>query len=230
MVVQHIYNVPTKVLIEQGWVILNKLEAPANAQKVEMLSMIGFDTENFTASLHTAVSKARAVESQQERIKAVYLKEVIQNSMAAEQGAQWLLRLQSRVQFYLAENPQCDVYEWHTRFRFGHLRHVNARDVAYEMRILLPVVESMKNVLQRAKVNDAFIEEGWGILAELGLKSEETDDAKTEREKLTQSICEAETQLHTLLRRLECADRAASLEYNDGHLLFPFDIITVENR
>jgi hypothetical protein len=222
------FDVSTKVLIDQTRLTLSELKAPANKKGQDALQSVGCDVPSFITDLDTSVKRLREVESKQERLKVLYLRETKDDRDISERGYRWILRLHSRIRLYLAENAQADEYDLRTRFRFGKIRMPRARTVVYELRILLPELHSMETELSGVGVTPKFIREGEEILSTLVTEREETAEAKAEREKFTRKVRKFEIQVSRLLRRLELSDEAAALEHAEGKRWFPLDIILTE--
>lgn len=222
------YDVSTKVLIDQARLTHSELQAQANKPGLGALQSVGFEAQPFITDLGKSSAILRKVESSQERVKAIYLKEAKEDRDFAERGYRWILRLHSRIRSFLAENPEADEYELRTRFRFGKIRIARARSVVYELRILLPEVAMMLTELSDVGVTKAFYKEGEEILSGLVTDREETAEVKAEREKFTRKVRKAEIKISRLLRRLELADIAAALEKPEGKRWFPLDIIRTE--
>jgi len=227
MAKQTSYNVPTKVLLEQARITLDQLTAPANADALAALDAQGLATGTFVADLRRATSETAEFEVTQERLKEKVLANAKDDQAAAEQGYRWVLRLQGKARHYLAtvENDPHDVAG---RLRFGELRSARARGVAYELRILLPEVDAVKNVLAPFGVNDALIAEGRAILDKLGVERAESAAARSEQEKATGELRKAEVALARLLDRLVAADEAAAMDRVEVGPRFPLDIIKTE--
>ena len=222
------YDVSTKVLIDQACLTHSELQAPANKPGLDALQSVGFEVQPFITDLDKSSAILRKVESSQERMKTIYLKETKEDRDFSEKGYRWILRLHSRIRSFLAENPQADEYELRTRFRFGKIRVARARSVVYELRILLPELEIMLPELSGVGVTKDFYQEGEDILSALVKDRKETAEAKAEREKFTRKVRKAEIEVSRLLRRLELADIAAALEQPEGKRWFPLDIIRTE--
>ena len=222
------YPVPTRVLIDQGRLMLDQLRAPANQPGLEALPLFGLDPEQFIPKLEKAVNDAAGVESDQERAKVDYTREAREDREWALRGYRWVHRLQSRVRVFLAGNPNADADGLRNSFRFGHVKNSRARRVVYEMRILIPEANEWLERLGNVGLTAEFIQEGEEILAALGSDRAETAKAKAKREAMTQSVRKAEQELSALLKQLDTADEAAAMERPESRRWFTLDIIATE--
>ena len=222
------YDVSTKVLSDQARLSLGELKAPANKEGVDALEAVGLDVPSFINDLGASTQKLQKVEAAQERAKSELLRELKEDRGLSYEGYRWLLRLQSRVRTYLAENPTADEYVLRNRFRFGKVKNAHIRTIVYELRVVLPELKNMLEELAGVGINEKFLNEGKKILKQLGIDREETEEARAEQEKLTREVREAEIEVSQLLRRLVLTDISASLEHPEAKRWFPLNIIAAE--
>lgn len=217
------YPVPTAVLIDQGEAIVTALSLPDNAE-----ARAGLERErlpkDFTETLSHAVSDLIRAESDQERIKAEYLRETKEDRALAEKGAKWVKRLQAKARRYLS-TQDADTLDLAGQLRFGQLRNTASRGVTYELRILIPEAHEHQALLG---YDTAFIVEGHDTLRLLGIDLKETAEVKQQRKTMTAAVRKAELAVTKLLGQLRATDEAAALERDDEKLAFPLTVIATE--
>lgn len=226
MTTQFSHYVSTKVLIEQARSSSNQLKAPSMREGRDGVAAEGLKVETFQADLDQAIEDGQNAEATQERLKQKYLHEAHQDQALAQQGYRWVQRLQSKSRF--AEASMAENLELPSRLRFGKLRSARARGVIYHLRIILPELETLRAQLAPFGIDEAFIAQGYKILADLGVERAETAEAKAEREDMTRQVRKAEKRLDQLLTQLDAADQAAALARPDARRFFSLEIIKAE--
>lgn len=219
------YPVPTRVLIDQGKTTLRDLDLEPFRTRLAALESFGIEA-GYRDSLRQATEALEHVEVEQERAKAAYSREAKEDQAIAEEGYRFKLALDARVRAFIAANGDDD--DLAGRFRFGQLKSARARGVVYELRIVLPEAEALRDRLASVGVNDELIASGHDILARLGADQQETAAAKSEREALTRRLRAAELELSRHLDRLQRSDEAFALATPDQGPLFRLDLIRAE--
>lgn len=222
---KHRYDVPTRVLVEQGRISQQQLTLAANAARAGQLSTFGLDVEVFAPELKAAADSLADLDAAQERAKSAYLKEAKDDQALAERGYRFKLQLDARVRACIATNGDDDNLAG--RFRFGHLRIARARGVLHELRIVLPEAMALHAKLKAFGVTEAFIADGQAIAAALG-GDKESAEAKREREMLTVQVNAEELVLSRLLDRLRQADEGVALDEPALAPVFRLDLIKAE--
>lgn len=221
------YEVSTKVLADQGRVLIRQLEASENATRLSELATFGLKAQEYLPQLKSAVQDLEDAEAEQERAKQAYQKETDEDAVLVDQGYTWVMRLHAIARAYLAGELE-DKDDLAGTLRFGHLRVARARGVTYEMRILLPLEEDLLSTLQGFGGGQAFFQEGRDILTKLGVELKETAEAKAVRQKLTRRVRAAEVVASRAYRRLLAADEAAALTRPEKAPVFRLDVISAE--
>lgn len=217
------FEVSTKVIIAQGEATVTALGLPDNAPAVASLEKEGLP-KGFAGRLNVAVRDLIRAESDQERLKAEYLRETKEDKELSERGAKWIKRLQAKARVYLSTQER-DTLDLAGQLRFGKLRAPRSRGVIYELRILIPEAHEHQALLG---LDTEFVVEGHDILRLLGIDLKETADVMAQRKAVTEKVRTGELLVTRLLVQLRAADEAAALERDDDKLAFPLTVIATE--
>lgn len=220
------YNVATRVLVDQAFVILRLLNVEGTAKRRADLAQVGLDAADFTNALKTSAKALQLAETLQESAKQSYLREAGEDAVLAEAGYRYKLAFDARVRTHLSKNEGHE--ELRGLFRFGKLRSARARSVVYELLITLHEANKLDGMLASSGITPEFLAKGQKILDELEAEKAETAEQKDARMTATEKVRALEIEVSQQLAQLVAADEAIALEEIEEGLVFRLDTIRTE--
>lgn len=223
------FRVPTRTLIAQALETERRLDAPANAERAQVLSRNGLDAGTFLADLKRATQELQQAEAEQERLKTACQHVRRQTAEAAREGKRWMLLLHARARAKIAAAGAFDELNLRERLRFGELKNDRPITVGRELVLLVLNARPLQPQLEAYGVDDAFVQQGEQCLHGLVAGLRESTAVLAKQKQATRRVREAEKNLSRLLRQLEAADEAAALEH-DGSTEFGLHVVRAELR
>lgn len=217
------FEVPIKVLLEQGRVTLQELTHQDLAH-METLERVGITPGVFCTELEGAIAQLKDALLLQDRAKKATSLHQRQDSLLARQGYQWVQRLHARARVYLDSHPQ-QREELVKRLRFRSLHGPRAQGVLKELRVLLPEVDALRTTLGETRLEAAHVVEGQRLLERLEKSLGETAAARKQQQSHTREVRKAAVKLSAVLARLRMGEQAAAVESSGNHSPLRLELI-----